>query len=260
VSAATQRLAGVRVLVTRPKERARELCFLLEDEGADVICLPMLELLPPRDERPLLAAAENVQRYAWIAFASPSAVDALFEACRHAGTSDRLSRCKLAVVGPATERAVKTLGLTVTVEATQSSGASLAEAMGAYVQAEDEVLLPAAEQGRRELEEGLLSLGARVTRVAAYASAPIDVDAGMVSQLVDKPPVLAFVGSPRTAEALVELSRKTPGILEGTRLVAIGPTTAEALAALGRPVAAVAKVATAEAMVEAAVSVVPTKW
>ena len=40
-----QRLAGMRVLVPRPRERAEQLCFLLEDEGAEVLAVPLLELL-----------------------------------------------------------------------------------------------------------------------------------------------------------------------------------------------------------------------
>ncbi|HZA52583.1 MAG TPA: uroporphyrinogen-III synthase, partial [Myxococcaceae bacterium] len=55
------RLQGVRVLVTRPRDRAGELCFLLEDEGAEVVSIPLLELLPPEDPRPLRAAAERIQ-------------------------------------------------------------------------------------------------------------------------------------------------------------------------------------------------------
>ena len=94
------------MLVTRPRERAEELCFLLEDEGAEVLSIPLLELRPPEDPRPLASAAEHIQRYKWVVFASPSSVDALMEALREAGTSDRLRRVKVAAVGPRTARVV----------------------------------------------------------------------------------------------------------------------------------------------------------
>ena len=58
--------------MTRPRERAEELCFLLEDEGAEVLSVPLLELRPPEDPRPLASAAEHIQRYKWVVFASPS--------------------------------------------------------------------------------------------------------------------------------------------------------------------------------------------
>src|SRR5262249_42353197 len=70
VSEHRQRLAGVRVLVPRPRERSEQICFLLEDEGADVLAVPLLELEPPTDPRPLRAAAELLRRFGWVAFAS----------------------------------------------------------------------------------------------------------------------------------------------------------------------------------------------
>ena len=82
------RLQDVHALVTRPRERAEELCFLLEDEGARVTALPLLELAPPEDPRPLQAAAERLARFDWVAFASPSAVAALVDAARQGGTFD----------------------------------------------------------------------------------------------------------------------------------------------------------------------------
>src|SRR5688572_513479 len=106
----TTRLSGIRVLVTRPRERAQELCFLLEDEGAEVVSLPLLELLPPDEPRPLSSAAEQIHRYAWVLLASPSAAQALFEAARVAGTLDRLGKVNAAVVGPSTARSAKLLG------------------------------------------------------------------------------------------------------------------------------------------------------
>src|SRR4051794_6815347 len=92
VRSVQRRLAGIRVLVTRPRERAEELCFLLEDEGAEVIALPVLELKPPANPRPLQAAAEGAQRYRWVVFASPTAVEAWMEALREAGTLERMGR------------------------------------------------------------------------------------------------------------------------------------------------------------------------
>src|SRR5512146_261834 len=107
------RLAGARILVTRPRGRAEELCRLLEGEGAAVVALPVLELLPPEDPRPLRAAAEQVRRYAWIAFASPSAVEAFLEAAREAGSLDALRDVKLAAVGPKTSAQLRAAGLEV---------------------------------------------------------------------------------------------------------------------------------------------------
>ena len=246
-----RRLEGIRVLVTRPRERAEELCFLLEDEGAHVLHVPLLELLPPEDPRPLMAAAESIHRYKWVVFASASAVEALMEALREAGTTEVLARTRLAVVGPRTARAVEGHGLTVAAESPGGTGEGLAELMRPALDAEDEVLLPAAEEGRRELEDALREHGARVTRVTAYRSRAATLPPEAQALLAASPPDVALFASPRTAESFLEAVGAER--LAQARLVAIGPTTASALEHLGLAVAAVAERPTPEALVEATI-------
>lgn len=246
-----KRLEGIRVLVTRPRERSEELCFLLEDEGAEVVHVPLLELLPPEDPRPLISAAESIQRYKWVVFASASAVDALMDALREAGTTEGLSRVRIAAVGPRTARTVEGYGLKVAAEPPEGTGAALYEAMRSALEAEDEVLLPAAEEGRRELEDALREHGARVTRVTAYRSQPAPLSSEAQALLESSPPHVALFASPRTAESFLEAAGRER--LGSARLVAIGPTTAAALSQLGLPVAAVAERPTPEALVEATI-------
>lgn len=251
------RLEKVRVLVTRPRERAEELCFLLEDEGADVEVLPLLELLPPDNAKPLAAAAEHLHQYAWVVFASPSAVEALVEACRAAGTLPRLMETKIGVVGPGTSRTVRSYGLAVTLESELKTGEGLLDALIALVAPGVEILLPAAQEGRTELADGLLEHGAQVTRVAAYKSTPRVPDAGLLAALKAEPPGVVLLASPRTADALLEvLGEDAAAVLQRTRLIAVGPTTARALTERGWAPQAVADEPTAAALVEAAVRAV----
>ncbi|OJH39648.1 uroporphyrinogen-III synthase [Cystobacter ferrugineus] len=249
-----RRLEGIRVLVTRPRDRSEELCFLLEDEGAQVLHVPLLELVPPEDSRPLMAAAESIQRYKWVVFASASAVDALMEALREAGTTQLLSPVRFAAVGPRTARAVEGYGLKVAAESPNGTGEALAEVLRPALQPEDEVLLPAAEEGRRELEDALREHGARVTRVTAYRARPTALPDETWALLESSPPDVALFASPRTAEAFLEDAGRER--LGAARLVAIGPTTAAALSQLGLAVAAVAERPTPEALVEATVRAV----
>ncbi|ADO71182.1 uroporphyrinogen-III synthase [Stigmatella aurantiaca] len=249
-----RRLEGKRVLITRPKERAEELCFLLEDEGAEVMSLPMLELRPPEDPRPLAAAAESIQRYRWVVFASPSAVEALMEALREAGTVDRLSHVRIAVVGPRTARTVEGYGLKVTAEPAEATGLGLFAAIRDALHPEDEVLLPAGEEGRRELELALREQGVRVTRVTAYRSTPAPLSPEAQEALGQMPPDVVLFASPRTAEVFLEATGAEG--LGAAKVVAIGPTTASVLARLGIGVAAVAERPTPEGLVDATVRAV----
>src|SRR5439155_17209052 len=123
-----------------------------------------------------------------------------------------------------------------------STGTGRFEAVREALKPGDEVLLPAAQEGRRELFDALTEAGVQVTRVAAYKSEP-KAGGGEV-------PVSDAVifGSPRTAEAFFE---GNSGF--AAKIVAIGPTTAKAIEALGRTVAAVAEKPTSAALVEAVV-------
>jgi uroporphyrinogen-III synthase len=254
---AEPRLTGVRVLVTRPRERSEELCFLLEDEGAEVVPFPLLELVPPLDPRPLRAAADQLQRYRWILFASPSAVHGLMDAAREAGTLGRLSHVKLGVVGPATLSALEGYGLSASANAEVSTGTGLFDAISSDLQAGDEVLLPAAREGRRELETALVDAGAQVTRVIAYESVVPDISQEVLDALRNAPPDVTLFGSPRTFEAFLSQAKDVAQqVLNSTRVVVMGPTTASALIAQGVPVAAVAASPSAEGLVEATVQAV----
>jgi uroporphyrinogen-III synthase len=246
-----RRLEGKRVLVTRPKERVEELCFLLEDEGAEVFSLPLLELRPPEDPRPLVAAAESIQRYRWVVFASPSAVEALMDALREAGTANRMTHVRVAAVGPRTARTAESYGLKVTAEPAESTGLGLYEALRSELHPEDEVLLPAAEEGRRELELALREHGVRVTRVTAYRTTPAALPPEAQEALRAAPPDVVLFASPRTVEVFLDVAGRER--LGQARVVAIGPTTAGALARLGIEVAAVAERPTPEGLVDAAI-------
>jgi uroporphyrinogen-III synthase len=252
--AAEPRLRGISVLVTRPRERAAELCFLLEDEGAEVVSLPLLELLPPEDERPLRAAAEQIHRYTWIAFPSPAAVESLINAIRQAQSIDRLRLTKIAVVGPGTARAARAAGLAIALESPVRTGAGLADALGPLLAESDEVLIPAAQEGRPDLEDQLGRFGARITRVSAYRTEPAGLGESQMEMLAARPPQLLLFSSPRSAEALdARASAALRTTLQRAHSIAIGPSTAAALEKLGFRVSAVAEHPTSASLVDAAV-------
>lgn len=247
------RLEGVRVLLTRPRGRNEELAFLLEDEGAEVSALPVLELLPPTDPRPLAAAAEHVSRYRWVIFASSSAVEAFGEALREAGTRGAFARARIASVGPKTSRALRHLGVDVTIEAQDSRGPGLFLALKEDLHPGDELLLPAAEEGRTELRDALVEAGFSVTLVAAYRTDSTALATEVKESLRQSPPRVVVIASPRTAEVFFDELADAAEAVSGARVVAIGPTTAGALEAMGRRAAEVAERPTAEALVEAVV-------
>ena len=69
-------LAGLRVVVTRAEHQADGLVAAFEQAGATVELLPLLEVVPPADPRPLERAATELALYDWVVFTSANAVEA----------------------------------------------------------------------------------------------------------------------------------------------------------------------------------------
>ena len=65
---AEQPLEGKRIVVTRPE--SKPLADELDRLGAEVTIVPLIEILPAEDRRPLDAALDNVSNYDWVIFTS----------------------------------------------------------------------------------------------------------------------------------------------------------------------------------------------
>ena len=102
-------LAGVRVLVTRPRYAARRLADALAAEGADAVCVPAMEIAPVDDTRSAARLREQLADVSVSVFTSANAVDGFFRLVA-SGASDRLPPVVLAV-GRATAEALRVRGV-----------------------------------------------------------------------------------------------------------------------------------------------------
>ena len=224
-------LAGVRVGLTASRERCEAISFLLEDEGAELCHLPLLELEPPEDRRPFAAMAEQLQRYPWILLSSLEAVAALWEGARLAGTLDRLSKVGLIATDGSVARMLLSLGQPARIELDPTGALELDN--------DDEVLVPVGD-GDSPWPGRLAQRGALAVAVLAWRPARV--------KLPTFPPELILFDSPGPASAL---HRDQPGWLLGAKRVAGTQRTAEELARLGAPAHTVSKPG-AEALLDAA--------
>src|SRR6202049_595008 len=67
-------LFGQRIVVTRDRRQAAELAEPLEELGAEVIMLPVIEIQPPVDTGPLERAIACLETYDWLIFTSVNGV------------------------------------------------------------------------------------------------------------------------------------------------------------------------------------------
>src|SRR5437764_14451239 len=95
-------LAGRRVVVTRAAHQGEGLLRAFAAAGAVVESLPLLEVVPPADPRPLERAAAELALYDWLIFTSTNTVEAFLPL-----TGGALpARLKVAAVGAATAAAL----------------------------------------------------------------------------------------------------------------------------------------------------------
>ncbi len=154
-------LQNKRILVTRASHQSSDLALRLEALGAVPILIPTIEVIPPASYEALDAALAKLDTFDWIIFTSSNAVDVFAE--RHSSPV----RAKIAVIGPATARAVQKIGFHVDLIPPNYVAESLAESLASDID-DKSVLLIRATEARDVLPETLRQLGSTVTIAEAY--------------------------------------------------------------------------------------------
>lgn len=231
------RLAGRRIVISRPPEDVTALSELLSPLGATVWPLPLIRIEPPTDPEPLATAAAHLEHYDWLVVTSAHAARALARARGGAPWPDSV---KVAAVGAGTSRALTRLGLRVTLVPGEARGLSLAAALVARApggMAGRRILFPRSSIAGRALPDGLRAAGARVDEVEAYATRPDSEQARtLLAALRDRRVDALVLTSPSNAEALFEAAApEDMAIPASVRIIAIGPATSARLAHLGCP-------------------------
>lgn len=227
-------LHGRRVLVTRAAGQASELAERLSALGATAICIPAIEIGPPASFAALDAALAELAQFDLVGFTSANAVAAFAERAKALGISTVPQR--IAVVGPATARAVEALGLRVDAIPPVYTAEGLGEALRAEAQGM-RVLLVLGEQAPTTLHDVLTHAGAQVTVAAGYANrvpdGSLEAVAELFSAAANYPDAVTFT-SASTAQNLSALL-ETAGLAlpESVVRASIGPITSRALDELG---------------------------
>jgi uroporphyrinogen III methyltransferase/synthase len=254
-------MSGKVVLVTRAREAGAPadagIVGLLRAAGAEPLVVPTIVFAPPSDPGELARAMDRLVAgaYRWVAFTSAHAVACTWDAA--GGDAQRFQRVRLAVVGPATARALEQRGLRPDLVAQEYRAEGLAVALLERLRADGgtpAVLFPRAARGSRVLPDRLREAGYAVDVVTAYETRPPERDAliELVRALEGGRVDAVVLTSGSTVDNLYDcLGPRAGEWLGRCRLASIGPVTTEAARTRGLRVDVVAPRATVESLVGA---------
>ncbi len=114
-------LAGRRIVVTRARAQAAELCERLAALGAQPIVFPAIEIAPLDDHTALDDAIGRLHQYDWIVFTSVNGVQVFWARLALAGAK-AATGARYAAIGPATAQARQERGIVASFMVGLSAG------------------------------------------------------------------------------------------------------------------------------------------
>lgn len=248
-----------RVLVTRSPRQSSDLAAQLDALGLEPVLVPAIELAPPSSFDTLDAALAHLSSFEWMIFTSANAVEAFYRRLESLGLNTFTGKTRIAAIGPATARALESVGLAAGLIPPQAVAESLTEALLPYARqsggSPTRFLLIRAEDARDVLPETLRAAGAEVTIASAYRTVvpaeSIDAIRELFGGARSDIAAVTFTSS-STARNLLALCEAAGVSLPPTALrVSIGPITSETLRSLGYAPHAEAVTASVAALAQA---------
>lgn len=251
-------LSSLRILVTRPAERAHALSQRLRALGATTVEFPTIEIMPASDVNPLDRAIETLADYDWVVFTSVPGVEFFLKRMAVLRVTPGAMR-KVAAIGPATAAVLAARGKIPDYLPTQYLSERIIDGLGDV--RGKRILLPRADIASKKLPALLLERGALVDDIAAYlTSIPRGLTGERLKEIFNQGVDVVTFTSPSTVRNLAQVVGKDAlaGLLRGVKVACIGPVTSDAAKELGFDVDIVAKTHTIDALVEAIVDEIRT--
>ncbi len=220
------------VAITRPKDRAKKACEIVENLGGEAILAPTLDLEPVNTDslKNLVARKDELD---WIVFTSPTTIVSLN---KFYPDFIKTLNCKLAVIGNKTGKLAEKNGLTVDLMPEDFTAEGLIEEFKKRGITNQTIGIPRTASARPILPEELEKLGNEIILAEAYKSLfPMDKNAikELIEKIENKEIDAITFTSPLTVENFFEIAddkEKLAKLLNDNLLtVCIGPITAKVL-------------------------------
>lgn len=254
-------LFGRRIVVTRSREQALDLCERLEGLGARAIEAPSFKLAPPEDPESVERAAASADHYDWIVFESANAVGRFIGSLLRGPRDVRaLGGIYICAIGPSTADRLTSFGFKADVVVPEFGADGIADAIEAREPIQGKrVLLVRPDHLRDVLATELSRRGASVTDLVAYRTIPESPETPAAQELyrmlLDGSIDAVTFTSPTGVRRFADLfgHEQAADLLNTTVVASIGPVTAAAAAELGIKTTLMPETYTVDALVQALV-------
>ncbi len=259
VTTATLPLAGKTVLVTRSATQSGQFMARLQRDGATVVEMPALEIVPPSSWEAIDQALARLSDFDWLLLTSANSVDYFFERLATQIRDIRaLAALKIAVIGDKTALKLEQRGLKPDFVPPAFVADSLAGHFPGSLQGA-RVLFPRVESGGRDvLVKDFSDRGAAVTEVAAYQSrCPEAIAPEALTALQTRTVDVITFASAKTVKHFCQLLEQSQvdsswqAWLDGVCIASIGPQTTKACTSLLGRVDAEAQAYTLDGLAQA---------
>jgi uroporphyrinogen-III synthase len=176
-------LAGLNIVVTRPREQAVGLVQRIEQLGGTPLLFPLLEIAAVSDDRALREQTSRLRQTDLAIFISPNAVRYGMEAIRASG--DMPVSLSIASVGQGSASALRELGVEhIIVPTERFDSESLLALPELQTVVGKRVMIFRGDGGRELLGDTLKARGAQVEYVTCYLRSKPDVDASALLKVL----------------------------------------------------------------------------
>ena len=248
------------VVLTRPEGRSADWKATLAEAGAAVIELPLLEISFEPDEDTLADVLDTIGEYDWIIFTSANGVRGFFDRFLMRFSDIRsIGGARFACVGPATEKALRSYHLDADLVAAQPDAVALGRELMTKFTVENQKLVVATGNladpalPRLLMEEGL----AIVDILKVYSTDQKSIaEAPETAEFRRRGADAIVFASPSAVESFMhQAASLRPEVgARHPKVIAVGPTTADAVRRTGIPLGATATAPTAKAIRDAIIA------
>lgn len=237
-------LLGWRVLVPRGGPWGEAVAAEIRARGGEAVIAPLIDFAPSAQPEQLARELDALQSgaYGWLVVTSATTVDVLVA---HGVRVPETTR--IAAVGEATARAVRSAGHTVDFVPREHSARGLVREWPGTAD-QGAVLIPQSEIAEQTLVDGLTDRGLDVRAVSAYRTIGVTVPATVAADVAAGRIRGFLVTSGSVAQQIAEQFAPLP---DAAVVVCIGPRTAFHARAFGLPVHRIADGYSAVALIRA---------